>query len=701
MIKYEQGCLKDYIVPNPYVYKDMEYDNNIFCFDIETTSAWINNSLKIIPFNKRIDKNEYNKYIPLSLVYIWQFSINDIVLYGRKLEDFKTLIEELETLVINPTVWTHNLSYEYQFLLNIFKFDKVFARKAHKVIYADKDSVRFRCSYFLTRLSLENWGKETGEVKKLVGSLDYLKIRTPYTIMNPKEMAYCENDCKVMYYGLLKYVEKYGYIENIPLTQTGEVRRRVKELYKDNYSWHEKMTKLLPRTVDEYNFMKSAFQGGYTHANYIYAGRKIHYVKSKDIASSYPTVLIGEKFPMTTWSFVPPYAINEYRNEDWSLLLDVKFYDIKAKSSMTYISTSKCYDFDRKLIDGKLKPNWKTDNGRVISAKWVSMKITNLDLDIIEQCYNIGKIKYNKILKSRNEYLPKEFIDFTLELYSNKTSYKDVNGKEAIYLSSKQMINSLYGMMVTDIVPSTYDYDSIKGWTKTSPTIDDALTELRKKPWKNFTAYQHGIFVTAYARRNLWKIILQMPNDVVYVDTDSVKYVGNHEDLFEQYNKEIIAKLKLSASKVGYEFNATHPLTPKGKPKQIGIFESERPYYEFITLGAKRYAYRHDENSDIEITVSGVNPKKGAEQLLSLDEFNNSLIFDCEHTKKLLFTYSNDMPTVIWNDGQYDEYICYDKYGINSRPITYEMSMTGEYLDLLKYALQDYIAVTRIIGGTA
>lgn len=697
MQRYIKGCLNGLIQPQLYVYKDVTYDNNIFCFDIETTSAWINNDLEIIPFNKRIDKEQYKKYVPLSLVYIWQFSINDYVLYGRTLQEFKDLVDELEDIVENPTIWVHNLSYEFQFLLNLFKFDKVFARKAHKVIYADYNSVRFRCSYFLTRLSLFDWGKETGQVQKKVGQLDYNSIRTPNTKLTDLELEYCMNDVLVMYYGLLKYREKYGVIEHIPLTQTGEVRRVVKELYKDDWDWHNKMTNLLPKTEADYKFLKEAFQGGYTHANYLHAGHITKDVKSKDIASSYPTVMLCEKFPMTKWTYVRPFEIDQYRNENYSLLLDVTLYDVKPKLSMTYISTSKCYDKAYKVIkldNGKsiLKPDWKTDNGRVISAKMVKLKITNVDLDIIEQCYDF-KIKYNKILKSVNYYLPRKFIAFILELYAHKTSYKDVIGKEAIYLAAKQQLNSLYGMMVTDIVPSDYDYTE-KGWEKASPTVQSALDDLHKKPYKNFTAYQHGVWITAYARRNLWKIIVQMSDDVVYVDTDSVKYVGEHEEIFEKYNEEIIEKLKISMSKHNFRFEATHPTNPKGKEKQIGIYDTEEPYYEFITLGAKRYAFKHKRNSDIEITVSGVNKKKGASQLLSLKEFKKNLTFDTEHTGKLLFTYLNDMPPIIWNDGLKDEYISHDKYGINAQPTTYNMSLSDDYEDLLGYALQDYLQVS-------
>lgn len=55
---------------------------------------------------------------------------------------------------------------------------------------------------------------------------------------------------------------------------------------------------------------------------------------------------------------------------------------------------------------------------------------------------------------------------------------------------------------------------------------------IRKK--KFYLSYAWGVWVTAYARRNLWKMILQFPDDVVYCDTDSIKCVGDHAAEFQR-----------------------------------------------------------------------------------------------------------------------------------------------------------------------
>lgn len=689
MIRYSKGCLN--VIP----LDTKNGDNNIFCFDIETSTA-LHDGERLLSYydikakypNSKQRSQKIKETLPVSLCYIWQFSINDTVYYGRYLGEFLDLLQELNEKVTHPTIWVHNLAYEYGFLKNIITFDEVFARKPHKPLYCTWQGIVFRCSYMLTRLSLASWGESIG-VEKKVGDLDYKIIRTPLTELTDKEMGYCEYDCLVMYYGLLKYRTKYGTIDNIPLTQTGEVRRVVKNMYKRNMRYHRKITSLLPRNEQEYIFLKDCFSGGYTHANYTHADKLLKDVSSKDIASSYPFVMLSEKFPMSRWTFIRPYEVDNYRDSDkYSLIMDITLEGIKAKTPLTYISVSKCSNVT----------NEKLDNGRIVSATKLTLRCTNIDLDIIQQAYDIKKIKYNKVYMSVNRYLDKELVEYILDLYAGKTEYKDVEGKEDIYLQSKQFINSVFGMMVTDLI--MMNYKDVNGkWIPESKTIDETLDELRSKPYKNTFAYQHGVFITAYARRNLWKCALRMANDVVYCDTDSIKYLNDHEDVFEWYNNLAMEKLKVAMDFHNIPMWRTAPKSPDGKRHQIGIFETEKPYIEFKTLGAKRYVYLQNKTDkktgitrpEIGITISGVNKVKGAKAITYVDEVTNKFEFDDEFTGKMLFVHDNDYPPVVWNEGLPDEY--YSKYtcGIAGIPTTYNMSMKGEYINLILESISDYI----------
>ena len=84
--------------------------------------------------------------------------------------------------------------------------------------------------------------------------------------------------------------------------------------------------------------------------------------------------------------------------------------------------------------------------------------------------------------------------------------------------------------------------------------------------------------------------------DMVYCDTDSIKFMGNYDRIFTEYNHNINDTLHL------------------------GHYEKDRPYkYDrFKTYGAKKYAY--EVEGETHITVAGV-PKKGSEELNSLEDF--------------------------------------------------------------------------------
>ena len=685
MIRYRKGCLK--VLPMPI----KGIDDNIFCFDIETSTALHDGENLRAYKDIKADYPNYKErskiikeMLPVNIVYIWQFSINDTVYYGRYLEEFKTLLEELVTLVSKPTIWVHNLSYEYMFLLNILKFDEVFARKPHKPLYARTGYITFRCSYMLTRLSLASWGENVG-VEKKVGDLDYSIIRTPKTRLTKKEFGYCEYDCLVMFAGLSKYREKYGTVDNIPLTQTGEVRRVVKNMYKRNMNYHRKITSLLPRSEKEYLFLKDCFAGGYTHANAIWANRLLTNILSKDIASSYPFVMLSEKFPMSQWAFVRSHEIDKYLdNPDYSLIMEIELKNVESKISMNYISASKCTNLSGETLD----------NGRIKKAKKLTLRCTNVDWEIIRKAYRMDKPKYKTVYMSVNRYLDKELVQYILELYENKTAYKDVEGKEDIYAQSKQFINSMFGMMVTDLVMTNY-FERDGKWFPNEKTIEETLDELRSKPYKNTFAYQHGVFITAYARKNLWDVILKMPDNVVYVDTDSVKYAGGNEKIekiFSDYNDRAMIKLKKAMDYHRIPMWKTCPQAPDGSSHQIGIYETEKPYIEFKTLGAKRYVYLQPDKKGepkIGITISGVSKKYGAKALKNVDDLCDNFVFDEEYSKKMLMVYDNDLPPVVWNLGQYDEYYSEQQYGISAIPTTYVLSMTDDYLELILDCLSE------------
>ena len=99
---------------------------------------------------------------------------------------------------------------------------------------------------------------------------------------------------------------------------------------------------------------------------------------------------------------------------------------------------------------------------------------------------------------------------------------KGVQGKETEYLLSKGMLNSVYGMCVTDIVKDNAIYSDDDNWGFEKVDIDEEIQKYNDSK-NRFLYYAWGIWVTAYARRNLWTGILAVGKDYIYSDTDSIK----------------------------------------------------------------------------------------------------------------------------------------------------------------------------------
>lgn len=677
------------IKPQPYKYKGKFYDNNIFCLDIETSSGFIEKGKKeVIAFDSSIFngdskkiKEYYNSLIPVGLCYMWQLAVNDTYYFGRSLFDLPYVFKQIEEIVGNRyTVWVHNLAFEFEWLLNVLKFDNVFARKAHKVIYADVGLCRLRCSYFLTRLSLAAWGKKVG-VKKLTEIMDYNVIRTPYTLLPQNLLDYGENDVKIMYYGIKEFIQEYDNIENIPLTQTGQVRREVKELYNKDYDYHVLMTKLIPRQWADYKVLKDTYIGAITHGNRFYLNKIIEDVESWDLSSSYPACMVLEKYPITYFTKMSNDMYCKIcGNDDYSYILDITFYDIKSVVAHTYISFSKCIKKDTiKVVK---------DNGRVLKAEQIRIYITNVDFDCIKMGYSFYDFKINSIWVARNARLDKRLIVYSLDLYKNKTSLKGILEQEEIYAKSKEFINSLYGMCVTDIIQKNIAFYNGE-WSEeeiTPELYNDKISKKIENVWNNFNAYQFGIYITAYARRNLWEMAVRIDRDDYYMDTDSHKCKKGYKYLFEEYNKRVQEKINVASTQLDIPVESFSAIDKNGIKHTIGFYEHDDSYKKFKYLGAKRYAYEQD--GEIHITVSGVNKSKGALQLKSLDEFDYKLVFDFEHTGKLLMRYNENIPQgIIWNKGKYDEYKSNFKYGICATPTTYSMSPVETSLEDFKELL--------------
>jgi len=75
-----------------------------------------------------------------------------------------------------------------------------------------------------------------------------------------QKCGYCENDCLVVYYYILKELEDYINVYKIPLTSTGHVRRELQEITSKDWAYRKKVNKAINTDPHIYNMMLDAFQ---------------------------------------------------------------------------------------------------------------------------------------------------------------------------------------------------------------------------------------------------------------------------------------------------------------------------------------------------------------------------------------------------------------------------------------------------------
>ena len=517
------------------------------------------------------------------------------------------------------------------------------------------------------------------KIKKLVGDLDYTLLRNSATPLTEQELEYCFNDVLIVTAYISEMIDEYGDIEKIPLTQTGKVRRFVRAECFKNEKYKFMIQKL---TIDEteYILLKNAFAGGFTHCNAMYTELECKDVTSFDFTSSYPTVLIAERFPMSKGKAVKVKDVETLEKliNNYAVLVDVRFTNIK--STFLYdniISYSKCRNIQNPLIN----------NGRVVSADTLSITMTDLDYLNIKDFYSWDKIEIGICYIYERGYLPKEIIETILKLYKDKTELKGVDGKETEYLHSKELLNSIYGMCVTSIVHDCVTFDA-DGW-KTQPNkINDEL-ELYNTDKNRFLFYQWGVWCTAYARNNLYTAIKECKSDYIYSDTDSVKILNaeRHKHYFERYNKWIISKLEKCLNHYSIPLDYIRPKTIKGIEKPLGVWDFDGHYNKFKTLGAKRYINEKD-NGELAITVCGLSKKAGKKYIASQKDpftfFNCGMYVNRDNTGKMTHTYIDNtiegvLTDYLGNNAHYKEYSF-----IHLEKTDYILSLTSMYIDYFR-----------------
>ena len=693
--------------------KQFNYKDIVAAFDIETSL------IKTGSHNANSIKNPHIIDDFSSVMYIWQFQLGaDLTIIGREWWEFMSLIHDLETALEDDErllIFVHNLSYEWQFLRDMqllgpkVNEESVFCVKSRTLVrfLCCNDRVEFRCAYLLTNLSLDDFTDHMEvEHRKLDGDeFDYSKIRYSWTSLTDREMEYCVNDV----IGLVEAINKKMMIDgdtlySLPLTSTGYVRRDIKKAIRK--IGPDYITKQLP-DYPTYRMLREAFRGGNTHASRHFSNKRIDTdVTCMDISSSYPNVLVNQRYPVTAFreidrdSLTIDHIIKLIR-KGRAVLARIAMWDVKLRDldwPVPYLSREKC----RNILGAYY------DNGRILEAQYLETTVTDVDLQIILEEYSDDThIEILDAMFASYGYLPEPIRDVIRGYYVKKTELKDVPGQEIYYVNAKALLNSIFGMAAQNPVrleDAYMNHDYVIGihykegeerkWLSDEEALVQGVDILeiahRENIEKSTMPYQWGVWCTSWARKSLEDMIrIAGPERFLYCDTDSCYLFGGDESEFSDYNRD---RMEDSLK------NGAYATDIYGEVHFMGVLEVDKKIRSFKTMGAKKYAYI--DKKGLHITIAGVNKEKGAAELQrAADELNRTRAADDQldgldmFSEYYIFTDAGGTESVYNDDPidalELDGHSVYVPTNVAIKPSTYKIGLGGDYKQLLEFLLDN------------
>ena len=620
----------------------------------------------------------------LSYGYLNLYDIN-----GRRIESnffrtwdkLKYLFHTYQSMFCKANIccFVHNLGYEFDFMVkNICRSEKILTNSKHDIISGklkDFANIDFRCSYQLSGLSLRDLGNLVG-LEKLES--DY-RTYYPEDEIEEEDKKYCCRDCDIVAkYISDVHIKKYNTVGSIPFTKTGVVRERVKYYYNEWVKEYGLPDWDLMPSVEGYKAMKEAFMGGSVFSSIYTTNIVIRNLKCFDIESSYPYVMLSELFPYTIEK-VDNFSQDEYlKHKFW--IAKISFSFIASKYNWQWIPSSKV---QRMSVDSQFF------NGKLVMSPNITLTVCSVDFETIKQTYDFDSfefeefyacdkygeipVPYQKALiefSDRKYRLKKKKLELEKVVDEDDPEYREVL-KE--YDLAKADFDCIYGLLVQDIVQKDYYLDEDFIWQNKNNCY---VQTKDKHIGRN---YLFGVYVTAYARRNVIRGALEnCPDTLSYVDTDSLKFFGDFE--FKQTNPPLPDKY------MKYE-----------SLRNLGRFVEEPGYAAFKVLGAKKYAYVGSDGN-VRLTVAGLPKQKNKNSfyLNNINDFKPGVTFKgCKLGKKYVvgniefdLDDSNEQKTNVTDCSKAIEYCRRKGINTNGGVVLYVMDHTIEVtandLDLIE-----------------
>ena len=611
----------------------------------------VNDAILFLDTETSKSENEQNNHIVIWTLTIRMYHKNLVTLYGRKPSECASCLSTIQEAFrgLQTFIYIHNLSYDWIFLRKFFFEEfgypvyQLNTKSLYPIHIEFANGLILKDSLILAQRSLDKWASDLKvQHRKAVGYWDYDLIRNQDTPLTRDELHYAEYDTLAGAECIDVMMTTLNHkIYAMPWTATGIPRENVRKIGNKHNAHKNFLNQAF--TINQLLQGKQTYHGGYVHGNRALYGITINdLIKAYDFASSYPFCMLAFKFPTEGFTEMPNCSINDILNDQENAYMfkligiGVKLKDYRYP--MPALQFSKCLKCVNPIVD----------NGRILEADYIEIYLTEIDLEVIAEMYTFDQHICVDVQAAFKTYLPRWFTDYIYQLFSDKCTLK--NGDPVLYAIAKSKLNSCYGLTVQfpvkDDIRENYETGEYEIQRVNMAEKYEEFCQKRS----TVLNYQIGIWVTAYAFRNLFKLG-SCAGTWIYSDTDSCYGINWDEEAVSSYNNE--CKQKLLANDYG-------PVVHNGHEYWLGIAELDGVYSQMRVIGAKRYCVRKAKQlkhsgqyygrigykgldmpvGELKITVAGVPKKTGAACLDNdIENFRSGFIFSGEKTGKKLHTH--------------------------------------------------------------
>lgn len=385
--------------------------------------------------------------------YVWAVAINkigteDVIIYNN-IEDFMFFVKSKE----NSKWYFHNLKFDGEFIIyyllkNGFEF--VADRKDKKTrsfttlisntgvfynieIYFEVNGKKINKATIIDSLKIIPFSvEETAHtfnlpISKL--SIDYEKPRKKGHVLTREEKEYIKNDVKIIGKAL-DIIFNQGLTKN---TRASNALEDYRKMIGDNKFKH-----YFPEldSINDGEF-RQAYKGGFTYLNPIYKEKDIFDVEILDVNSLYPSCMQNCLLPYGNGIYYEgPYE------EDKIYPLYIQSITCRFELKENKIPTIQLKKHALHLDNEYVKDS-KDENG-VLQLE--TLILTNIDLELFLNHYNVYDVKYNCGWKFKGKYgLFTDYINKWIDVKNQGT----IEGNHGLRTLAKLMLNSLYGKFAT------------------------------------------------------------------------------------------------------------------------------------------------------------------------------------------------------------------------------------------------------------